>query len=139
MYKLLHPRGFMLAIYGASTGSYTIKHEGRMQFSGRGYGVPPIVDANEKEISMTLTGPYGPGGEAVYECGPSKVLSSVVEKAAQVHFTPICDASGPMMPRLWRVPGAGGPKGTGPYKVCIRIMPLPLPFGWHRSASRHWA
>ena len=36
VYKLLYSEGFMVAIYGASTGSYTIKHEGRMQFSGRG-------------------------------------------------------------------------------------------------------
>ena len=84
VYKLLYPEGFMLAVYGTSTGSCTVEHEGRMQFSGRGYGVPPIVDANDKEISMTMTGPYGPGGEEVYDCGPSKVLSSVVEKAAQV-------------------------------------------------------
>ena len=133
VYKLLYPDGFMLAIYGASTGSYTIVLEGKMQYSGRGNGVPGIVDADDDVISMTLQGPHGPGSEEVLDCGPSKVLSSVVEKAAQEHFGPICDASGPMMPRTWRVPGAGYPKGTGPYKVCIRIMPLPLPFGWHRS------
>ena len=84
VYKLLHPRGFMLAIYGASTGSNTIVLEGKMQYSGRGYGVPGIVDADDDVISMTLQGPHGPGGEEVYDCGPSKVLSSVVEKAAQV-------------------------------------------------------
>ena len=123
----------MVAIYGASTGSYTIVLEGKMQYSGRGNGVPGIVDADDDVISMTLQGPHGPGSEEVLDCGPSKVLSSMVEKAAQAHFTPICDASGPMMPRTWRVIGAGYPKGAGPYKVCIRIMPLPLPFGWHRS------
>ena len=79
-----YPKGFFLAIYGTSEGSLTVEHEGRNQFTERGYGKPPIVDAYEKAISVTLTGPYGPGGEAVFECGSSKVLSSVVEKAAQV-------------------------------------------------------
>ena len=69
----------------------------------------------------------------MYNCGSSKVLSKAVETAAQEYFTPICDAPGSMMPRTWRVIGAGAPKGIGPYHVCIRIMPLPLPHGWHRS------
>ena len=61
------------------------------------------------------------------------MLSKEVETAAQLHFTPLCDASQGMMPRLWKVNGAGGPKGIGPYHVCIRVMPLPLPHGWRRS------
>ena len=69
----------------------------------------------------------------MYNCGSSKVLSKAVETAAQAYFTPICDAPGSMMPRTWRVIGAGAPKGIGPYHVCIRIMPLPLPHGWRRS------
>ena len=101
-----------------------------MQFTERGYGVPPIVAANGSAIPMGLQGLHGPGGESVYDCGSSKVLSSAVEKAAQTHFTPICDASVGMMPRTSRIIGAGYPsKGTGPYHV----MPLPLPFGWYRS------
>ena len=132
-YKLLHPGGLMLMIYGTSTGSYTVEHEGMMQLTARGYQTPPIVGADGQVIPSGLQGSYGPGGESVYDCGPSKVLSKVVEKAAQTHFTPICDAPDSMMPRTWKRIGAGGPKGIGPYHVCIRVMPLPLPHGWHRS------
>ena len=87
-----------------------------MQFTERGYGVPPIVAANGSAIPMGLQGLHGPGGESVYDCGSSKVLSSAVEKAAQTHFRPICDASDGMMSRTWRVNRAGYPKRTGPYK-----------------------
>ena len=38
-----YPKGFFLAIYGTSEGSLTVEHEGRNQFTGRGYGMPPIV------------------------------------------------------------------------------------------------
>ena len=51
----------------------------------------------------------------------------------QRHFGPICDNSGGTLVRAWRVPGAGKPKGFGPYHVCVRLMPLPLPNGWNRS------
>jgi hypothetical protein len=132
-HDVAYPNGYMLAIYGASTGSFTVEYEGKMQFSGRGYSIPPIVDANGKVISLGLQGGHGPGGESVHDCGSSKVLSKVVETAAQEHFTPICDAPESKMPRTWKVIGAGGPKGTGPYHICIRIMPMPLPEGWHRS------
>ena len=82
---------------------------------------------------MGVQGAHGPGGESVFDCGSSKALSKEVEKAAHLHFAPLCDASQGMMPRLWKVNGAGGPKGIGPYHVCIRVMPLPLPHGWRRS------
>ena len=123
----------MLSIYGTSTGSLSIVQEGKNQFSGRGYSIPPIVDVNGNVIAMGVQGAQGPGGESVFDCGSSRVTSKEVEKAAQRHFTPLCDASNGMMPRTWRVIGAGGPKGTGPYHVCIRVMPLPLPHGWRRS------
>ena len=61
------------------------------------------------------------------------MISHAVEKALHEHFTPICDASDGKMPRTWRKLGAGAPQGIGPYHVCIRIMPLPLPHGWRRS------
>ena len=132
-YTVQFPDGFMLMIYGTSTGSFTIRHEGKMQLTSRGYQTPPIVDVNGEAIPFGLQGAHGPGGESVYNCGSSKVLSKAVETAAQEYFTPICDAPGSMMPRTWRVIGAGAPKGIGPYHVCIRIMPLPLPHGWRRS------
>ena len=71
--------------------------------------------------------------QAAASSSSSKVLSKEVEKAAHLHFAPLCDASQGMMPRLWKVNGAGGPKGIGPYHVCIRVVPLPLPHGWRRS------
>ena len=132
-YTEKYKKGFMLFIFGTSTGSFTIEHEGKMQLTGCGYQTPPVVDAGDKVIAGGLQGSYGPGGVSVYDCGSSKELSMAVEEAAQAYFTPICDALGSMMPRTWRRIGAGGPKGTGPYHVCIRVMPLPLPHGWHRS------
>ena len=131
-YELQYPKGFLLMIYGTSTGSGSIVHEGKMQLTSRGYSIPPIVDANGEAIHYGLQGSQGPGGVSVYDCGPSAVLSKVVETAAQTHFTPICDASDGTMPRTWIRIGAGAPKGIGPYHVCIRVMPLPLPHGWHR-------
>ena len=52
MYKLLHPPGFLLTIYGVSEGSYTVVLEDKMQLTERGYGVPPIVAANGSAISI---------------------------------------------------------------------------------------
>ncbi|XRB06972.1 ATP-dependent DNA helicase PIF1 [Pycnococcus provasolii] len=98
--KVEHPEGFMLSIYGTSTGSLTVELEGKCQFSGRGYSTPPIVDKNGNVIAMGVQGAHGPGGESVFDCGSSKVLSKEVETAAQLHFTPLCDASQGMMPRL---------------------------------------
>ena len=129
--KEAHPEGFMLSIYGTSTGSLSIEQEGKMQLINRGYSIPPIVDVNGNTIAYGEQGAHGPGGESVFDCGSSMVTSKAVETAAQRHFTPLCDASNGMMPRTWRVIGAGGPKDTGPYHVCIRVMPLP--HGWRRS------
>ena len=55
---------------------------------------------NGNTIAMGVQGAQGPGGESVFDCGSSKVLSKEVETAAQLHFTPLCDASQGMMPRL---------------------------------------
>ncbi|XRB03404.1 hypothetical protein NFJ02_17g27580 [Pycnococcus provasolii] len=98
-YKLLYPAGFMLSIYGTSTGSHSIEHEGKMQLTSRGNSIPPIVDGNGNTIAMGEQGAHGPGGESVFDCGSSRVTSKEVEKAAQRHFTPLCDASNGMMPR----------------------------------------
>ena len=64
---------------------------------------------------MGLQGAHGPGGESVFDCGSSKVLSKAVETAAQRHFTPLCDASQGMMPRLWKVNGPDPPVGHQPH------------------------
>ena len=133
-YKVMYESGFAVQIFGASTGSkgFSVKGEGVNQFRDRGFK-PPIIDASGCAPHVSLTGTWGPGGVSVYNCGSSKVISHAVEKALQTHFTPICDASDGKMPRLWRKLGAGCPQGIGPYHVCIRIMPLPLPHGWRRS------
>ena len=101
------------------------------QFKPRNYR--PIFDASGRAPDVALTSAHGPGGVSVYDCGSSKVISHAVEKALHEHFAPICDASDDKMPRLWRKRGAGYAQGIGPYHVCIRIMPLPLPHGWRRG------
>ena len=108
------------------------EEEGVNQFKPRNYR-PPIFDASGRAPDVALTSAHGPGGVSVYDCGSSKVISHAVEKALHEHFAPICDASDDKMPRLWRKRGAGYAQGIGPYHVCIRIMPLPLPHGWRRG------
>ena len=134
-YDVTCPEGYAVIFYGASTGSkgFSVKEEGVNQFRPRGYKVPTIIDAQGHVPPAALTGAWGPGGKSVYDCGSSKVISHAVEKALHEHFAPICDASDDKMPRLWRKRGAGYAQGIGPYHVCIRIMPLPLPHGWRRS------
>ena len=133
-YWKTYPDGFAFQIYGASTGSpgFTVVKEGVNQFRPRA-SRPTIVDALGRVPDVALTRAWGPGGVSVYDCGSSKVISHAVEKALHEHFAPICDASDDKMPRLWRKRGAGYAQGIGPYHVCIRIMPLPLPHGWRRS------
>ena len=131
----IYPEGFAVQFYGASTGSegFSVKEEGVNQFRQRGYKSATIIDATGYAPPVALTRAWGPGGKSVYNCGSSKVISHAVEKALHTHFKPICDASDGKMPRLWRACGAGAPQGIGPYHVCIRIMPLPLPHGWRRG------
>ena len=66
--KVEHPEGFMLSIYGTSTGSHSIEAEGKKQFSGRGYSIPPIVDRNGNVIAMGVSGAHGPGGMVARLC-----------------------------------------------------------------------
>ena len=130
-----NPDGFAVQFYGASTGSpgYSVWEEGVNQLRPRGYKVPTIIDASGEVPDVALTSAWGPGGVSVYDCGSSKVISKAVETALHEHFWPICDASDGKMLRLWRRCGAGAPQGIGPYHVCIRIMPLPMPHGWRRG------
>ena len=123
-HKRMFPTGFMLFIYGTSVGSHTIVQEGNLHLTGRGYhATRPPADRRRRRggiIPRALQSSYGPPGEMVLYCGKSKVLSKSAETAAQAHFTKICDTSNGMMPRTWRVVGAGEPKGIAPYYVCIR-------------------
>ena len=131
----IYPKGFAVQIYGASTGSqgFSVKEEGVNQLRQRGYKSATIIDATGYAPPVALTRAWGPGGKSVYDCGSSKVISRTVETALHKHFWPICDASDGKMLRLWRACGAGAPQGIGPYHVCIRIMPLPMPHGWRRG------
>ena len=56
----------------------------------------------------------------LYNAGNSKVLSKHVETAVQQHVDAMGDGG---VKKLWRRTGAGGPKGTGPYKVGVRFFP----------------
>jgi len=134
-YDVTYPNGYAVQIYGASTGAqgFSVKEEGVNQLRQRGYKSATIIDATGYAPPVALTRAWGPGGVSVYNCGSSKVISRTVETALHKHFWPICDASDGKMLRLWRACGAGAPQGIGPYHVCIRIMPLPMPHGWRRG------
>ena len=69
---------------------------------------------------------HGADGVSVCDCGDSKCLSKEVECGLHKHYR-ACAPSGVQI--LWKVDGAGAPKGIGPYDVCLRIVPLPLPDG----------
>ena len=72
--------GFMLMIYGTSTGSLSIEQEGKMQLTNRGYQTPPIVDVDGRTIAQGEQGAHGPGGESVFanNCtGPLTVLGAM--------------------------------------------------------------
>ena len=71
---------------------------------------------NGNTIAMGVQGAHGPGGESVFDCGSSRVTSKEVEKAAQRHFTPLCDASNGMMPRTWKV--------IGVIRVLVQVSPV---------------
>ncbi|XRB17451.1 hypothetical protein RI054_15g72960 [Pseudoscourfieldia marina] len=87
--KIRYTDGFMLMIYGTSTGSHSIEVEGKRELTNRGYSKPPIVDVNGgNTIAMGEQGAHGPGGESVFDCGSSMVMSKAVEtndEAALAH------------------------------------------------------
>ena len=86
--KIRYTDGFMLMIYGTSTGSHSIEVKGKRQLTNRGYSKPPIVDVNGNTIAMGEQGAHGPGGESVFDCGSSMVMSKAVEtndEAALAH------------------------------------------------------
>ena len=132
MYELLHPCGFMLAIYSVSEGSYTIVYEGKMQFIERGYGVRCVADRGRQQ----WCNPYGPAGPARPR-RRERIRLRLVLGAQLGGREGGVDALHADLRRVRRHDAAhlelfwsGLPQGhLGPYHICIRAMPLPLPFG----------
>ena len=113
-------------IFGASTGSagYSIKQEGTAStLIERGYDTPAIVAATYSSSRpwRALNGKerrdLGPPAETVFDVGTSKKLSKCVETQLQLHAQ-----KQPGLQRLWRVVGAGMPKGAPPYCVGVRFF-----------------
>ena len=114
-------------VFGASTGSqgYSIVQEGNTStLTERGYDIPAIV-APSSSLSRgwrALSGPerrdLGPPAATVFDAGLSKEMSKHVEHQLQLHVEQL-----PGIKPLWRVPGAGGPKGIPPYCVGVRFIP----------------
>ena len=112
-------------VFGASEGSISIQKEGALSaLTTRGYDTPAIVKhANVPRGWCALNGKerraLGPVAIEIYDAGWSKEMSKHVEKEVQLYFQENYNIK-----VLWRVPGAGGPKGYAPYKVGIRFMTL---------------
>ena len=121
-----HGTLFSLNVYGASTGSegYSIEQEGGAStLTTRGNDTPSIVAPSTNDRGWrVLDGPerksLGPPGEEIFNTGFSKEMSKTVEKAVQLHAETL-----PNLKVLWRVAGAGAPKGLPPYKVGVRFVP----------------
>ena len=121
-----HGTLFSLNVYGASTGSagFSIEQEGAVStLTTRGHDTPAIMAPSTDGMGRrALNGPerrsLGPPGEEIFNAGFSKEMSKTVEKALQLHAQTL-----PNLKVLWRVPGAGAPKGLPPYKVGVRFVP----------------
>jgi len=114
-------------IFGASTGSegFTIREEGEKSvLTTRGHDWPAIVykapAGDRRPLSSGERRSVGQVSLELYNAGNSKELSKHVETAVQRHVDALGDNR---VKKLWRVTGAGYPKGTGPYKVGVRFFP----------------
>ena len=124
--QLAYPkREFSINVFRASTGSlnYSIQEEGRSSaLTDRGNGVPSIRDQEPDGELRTLNGPerrnIGPQAQEIFNAEGSKVMSKHVELQVQLYVAELPNAK-----VLWRIPGAGGPKGLRPYKVEVRLFP----------------
>ena len=74
----------------------------------------------------------GPAATEIYDAGVSKEMSKHVETQVQLHAETVHG-----LKVLWRVAGAGGPKGLPPYKVGVRFIPHmadgSLPHGFYHT------
>ena len=127
-------------VFGASTGSegYSIVQEGATStLTEHGYGTPAIV------APSTLSGAWralsgherrtlGPPAATVFDAGHSKEMSKHVERELQLYVEQVHGIQ-----QLWRVAGAGGPKGLPPYCVGVRFIPHEadgsLPHGFYHT------
>jgi hypothetical protein len=131
-------------VFGASTGSegYSIVQEGeKSTLTERGYDTPAIVAPSSAVLRgwRALSGPersgLGPPAAEIFDAGQSKEMSKHVEHQVQLHVEKM-----PGIQQLWRVAGAGGPKGLPPYCVGIRCIPHEedgsLPHGFYHTIPR---
>ena len=153
-----HP-DIAIQIYGTSTGSGPYGtatghnkatrsreranvHEGEMQFVSRG-GKSSIQwlerpgGRSHNNLRLGDLRGHGHGGEAVCDCCNSRCLSKEVETALHVHYRKRSRQVGIKI--LYTRDGAGAPQGIGPYDVCLRIVPLPLPEGMHITVEQEGA
>lgn len=138
--KKKSPTGVALIIYATSAGShgYSVLEEGVNQFRPRGEladGRPAVPSIRILEQAhphairpADMDAHAGPGIE-VADCEVDKILAETLEELSQRHYGPILDESDDDV-KIWIRDGAGSLKGIGPYKVCVRTVPLPLPAGW---------
>ena len=124
-------------VFACSSGSrgYTIKLEGQNSvLTTRGYDLPAIVAKTDDEGEWCERKKFywraldpderrAVGTEAIelHCCGASTALSMWVESAVQRHVDELVTHDHTLK-KLWRVTGAGAPKGTGPYKVGVRFF-----------------
>ena len=131
-------------IFGASTGckGYSIVQEGeKSTLTERGYDTPAIVASSStpsrpwRALNGQERRQLGPPAAIMYDAGRSKELSKHVEKQLQLHAQ-----QQPGLQPLWRVVGAGGPKGLPSYCVGVRFFPHledgSLPNGFFHTVPR---
>ena len=117
-------------------------HEGEVQFTNGGYQTSSIQfierppGKSHSNLALGSLRGHGASGVEVSDCGHSKIKSKGVETGLHGHYRKIARQSGGKLKILWKVDGAGSPRGIGPYVVCARIVPLPLPAGMHITVAQ---
>ena len=125
---------YFLNVFVASTGTKynSIQEEGlRSTLTTRGYDYPALQVQLEDGTHLVLsaTQRQSIGGDSIVlsnEQG-SKYGAKQVEKRVQLLVEKHGEEHG--LEKLWRVAGAGGPKGSPPYKVGFRLFPRIEPSG----------
>lgn len=133
----LHPQGIAVGIYVVSSGSVTIEREGELQVYTRGLqagkpAVPSIRDidrAHPHVIPKTEINAHADPGVAIFNVEFDRAYAKKVETRCHEHYIPAAEESQTEVSLQLRK-GAGKPQGRGPFILCARAFPLPLPHGW---------